>query len=119
MKMKNVIIVLTLILICIVSLSTISKADVQTDSYKPELIENDYEDVFDKVGVIVSAVRIVGVVISFIGIIGLGIKYMMGSVEQKAEYKSTMMPVLIGMIMIFAITNIVSIIYSIGQNISK
>ena len=119
MKMKNVIIVLTLILICIVSLSTISKADVKTDSYKPELIENDYEDVFDKVGVIVSAVRIVGVVISFIGIIGLGIKYMMGSVEQKAEYKSTMMPVLIGMIMIFAITNIVSIIYSIGQNISK
>ena len=41
---------------------------------------------------------------------------MAGSVEQRAEYKKTMMPMLIGMIMLFTTTTIVGIIYNLVTN---
>ena len=41
---------------------------------------------------------------------------MMGSAEERAEYKKTMMPMLIGMIMLFATTTIVGIIYNLVSN---
>ena len=42
----------------------------------------------------------------------LGIKFMIGSVEDRAEYKKTMMPVIIGIVVLFTSTTIVSMIYN-------
>jgi len=42
----------------------------------------------------------------------LGIKYMIGSADQKAEYRKSMLPYLIGAILIFASTSLADIIYS-------
>ena len=42
---------------------------------------------------------------------------MIGSVEEKAEYKKTMGPYALGAVMVFAITNILSIIGLIARNI--
>lgn len=61
----------------------------------------------------------VGTIISVIVIIILGIKYMLGSVEEKAEYKKSLMPYLIGAVCIFAASNIASIIYKFAININK
>lgn len=63
---------------------------------------------------IITIVTTIGSVISVIVIIILGIKYMMGSVEEKAEYKRTLMPFLIGTLFIFAASTIASIIYNIA-----
>ena len=43
---------------------------------------------------IVGILQTVGVVLSVIVLVVLGIKYMMGSAEEKAEYKKTMIPYL-------------------------
>ncbi|MEI3401230.1 MAG: hypothetical protein V8R51_02250 [Clostridia bacterium] len=43
----------------------------------------------------------VGIVLSVVILIILGIKYMMGSAEEKAEYKKTMIPYLIGAVSVF------------------
>ena len=40
----------------------------------------------------------------------IGIKYIMGSVEDKAEYKKTLKPYVIGAVLVFGITNILGII---------
>ena len=48
----------------------------------------------------------------------IGIKYMMGSAEEKAEYKKTMLPYLIGAIILFAAVNIASYVVSIAQTIA-
>ena len=45
-----------------------------------------------------------------IGLMILAIKYMLGSVEEKAQYKKTMFPYVIGCVLIFGITNILAII---------
>lgn len=66
---------------------------------------------------IIQIVSTVGSILSVIVIIVLGIKYMMGSVEEKAEYKKTMLPYLIGATFIFAASNIANIIYQFAINI--
>ncbi len=52
----------------------------------------------------------IGTITSVLALIIIGIKYMVGSVEEKAEYKKTMQPYLIGTVMVFSITNIIFII---------
>ena len=51
---------------------------------------------------IVSILQAVGVVLSVVMLIVIGIKYMMGSAEEKAEYKKSLMPYVIGAALIFA-----------------
>ena len=41
-----------------------------------------------------------GIVISVIVIAGLGIKYITGSAEEKAEYKKSFVPLLVGMVLL-------------------
>ena len=63
---------------------------------------------------IVKVISTIGVVISVVMLIILGIKYMMGSVEEKAEYKKTLMPYVIGAGLVFAASTIAQIIYNIA-----
>ena len=41
----------------------------------------------------------------------IGIKYMLGSVEEKAKHKQTLMPYLIGAVLVFSETTIPQILY--------
>ena len=68
---------------------------------------------------IVKILQTVGVVLSVIILIVLGIKYMMGSAEEKAEYKKTMIPYLVGAILIFASTTIVNVVYNIANGVNQ
>ncbi len=60
---------------------------------------------------ITGIIQIVGTIVSVAMLIVLGIKYMMGSAEEKAEYKKTLFPYLIGAVLIFAASNLAKIIY--------
>ena len=48
----------------------------------------------------------------------LGIKYMMGSAEERAEYKKTLLPYFIGAMLIFASTNLAQMIYNLASKIT-
>jgi len=67
---------------------------------------------------IITVLTVIGTVISVIVLIILGLKYMMGSVEERAEYKKTMMPYVIGAALVFAASAIAGILYSFLSNIS-
>mgnify|MGYP004492395755 CR=1 FL=1 len=62
---------------------------------------------------VVGVLKVVGSIISVIALIILGIKYIFGSIEERAEYKKTMKPYLIGALMVFAITTLLGIIQDI------
>lgn len=66
---------------------------------------------------VVGIIRGVGIIASVATLIVLGIKYMTGSVEEKAQYKKTMMPYLIGAFMVFSITFFLSIVIEIAKQI--
>ncbi len=66
---------------------------------------------------LITILTIVGSVVSVIVLIVLGIKYMMGSAEEKAEYKKTMMPYIVGAALIFAASTIAGVLYSFLSNV--
>lgn len=68
-------------------------------------------------GKIITIATTVGSVVSVVVLIVLGIKYMMGSAEEKAEYKKTLMPYFIGAILIFAASTIAGVIFSFATNV--
>ena len=61
--------------------------------------------------VIIGIVRAIGTAIALLMLTIIGVKYIMGSVEEKATYKQTMMPYLIGAILIFSGAQVTQIIY--------
>ena len=69
-------------------------------------------------GTVVSIIQVVGIIVAVVVIMVIGIKYMMGSAEEKAEYKKVMIPYVIGAVLIFAASTIVNVVYQISQGLS-
>lgn len=68
-------------------------------------------------GKIMGVLQTAGVVVAVVILIVLGIKYMMGSASEKAEYKKTMIPYLVGAIFIFAAPTIANIVYQLADGL--
>ena len=60
---------------------------------------------------LIGILQTVGIVLSVVILIVIGIKYMMGSAEEKAEYKKTMIPYIVGAALIFAASIFANVIY--------
>ena len=67
---------------------------------------------------IVNIVSYIGGALSVIVIAVLGIKYMTGSVEEKAQYKKTLVPYAVGCIVIFSGSVIVQTVYTMITSIN-
>ena len=72
----------------------------------------------EKANSIVYALRIFGTIVAVVAFTVIGIRYMSASTEEKASYKETMVPYLIGAVMIFAIPNIIGIIYDLVKGMN-
>lgn len=71
---------------------------------------SDTEIITEKANTIISTISIIGIIIAVITLIILGLKYMVGSVSEKADYKKSMIPYLVGVIFIVGIVGILQII---------
>lgn len=65
---------------------------------------------------IITVVSVAGSIVSVVVLIVLGIKYMMGSAEEKAEYKKTLMPYIIGAALVFAASAIAGIVFNFASS---
>ena len=72
-------------------------------------IGNNATDIGNK---ILGIIQLVGTWISVGALMIMGIRYIMGSTEERASYKKSMLPYVIGLIILFAAVNITSIIYN-------
>lgn len=72
----------------------------------------------DKVGLIIGVVQVVGSLVAVISLIVMGVRYMMGSTEEKVAYKKTLLPYFIGSILVFGISNLLQIVYKIAINLN-
>ena len=89
------------------------------NSFRPGNINSqDTNVITDKVNGIIGTIVTIGVIISVITLCILGIKYMIGSVEERAQYKKTMIPYIIGAVLLFSTSSIVGIIANIVQNMN-
>lgn len=88
-----------------------SSAEIDPNTYKPSE-ENPGSVYTTAVGKILGAIQLFGTVISVVVLAVLGLKYMIGSVEQKAEYKKDMLPYIIGAVLLFSGSNLAQFIYT-------
>lgn len=116
MEHKYLKVIVIFLVACIIPINAcVMAADVGLGDLSNYAKEQGTSEKFtEMVGTILGVVQTVGSVISVICLIVLGIKYMMGSVEEKANYKKTLVPYVLGAIMVLGISNIINIIYQIA-----
>ena len=68
---------------------------------------------------VIGFLRTIGSIVSVAVLAILGIKYMFGSVEEKAGYKETMRPYVIGAVLVFGITNLLAIFTNLIPSLIK
>lgn len=120
----NIIIVLVLMLVTIFNSSyVLAKGKNQAYTMNPDdwSVTQDTATGASKLqdigNAIIGAIRAIGTIVSVAIFAVLGIKYMTGSVEEKAEYKKTMVPYLIGALLLFGITSLLGIIVNVVQSL--
>lgn len=66
---------------------------------------------------ILGLIQTIGVLFAVGILMVLGIKYMMGSAEEKASYKKTMLPYVIGAVLLFAASTLANVVYQFATGI--
>ena len=64
-------------------------------------------------GKIVNAITTVAIVVSVVALTVIGIKYIIGSTQEKAEYKKSLIPLVVGILVIIFASTIVKLLFSI------
>ena len=120
MKKVSKIVLIIMILMLAVTITTSVFAATGTDVTPGQMDGKSNADVSGITSIGNSIIRILstaGIVVSVVVLIVLGIKYMMGSAEEKAEYKKTLMPYVIGAALVFAASTIAQIVYNFMQQV--
>ena len=84
-------------------IDTIDKTQSTVDTSKVQSIA----------GQVLSVIRTVAVIAGVILIAVLGIKYMMGSASEKAEYKKSMIPLIVGAIVVMAASQLATMLFTV------
>lgn len=88
------------------------------DYYKPTDTTGQNTVFINMGNIIIGTMRALGTVIAVVALMVIGLRYMFGSIEERANYKETMVPYLIGAVMLFTIPNILGIIYDLVKGIN-
>lgn len=67
-------------------------------------------------GSILSIVRWTAIAVGVIALTIIGIKYIFGSIEEKASYKKTMLPYVIGIALVMLATTLTTLLFNILEN---
>ena len=110
---KTLVKILTIVAIIIMIITICGNVFAITN---PSTIKGKDTTVFNDFGrKIIGAIQAGGTIVSVAVLVVIGIKYMLGSAEEKAEYKKVMIPYIVGAILVFMASNIAGFIYSFTQ----
>lgn len=118
MKKVSKIFAIILLVVMLMSFASTVFADTSVDpgtwkNQTGDKIKTD--DITNFSASIINVISIIGSAAAIITLIVLGIKYMMGSAEEKAEYKKTLLPYIIGAAMVFGASVLTGVIYNFMQ----
>lgn len=113
MKKSRIIILTILAVIMIIIPLTVNATIDPDDGFKPTgPSTDDVKDMYKFGGSVAGVIQIVGTAVSAGAMIIIGIKYVVASADEKAEYKERMIPYFIGAVLLFGASNIVKIAYN-------
>lgn len=108
-------VVLMLACIC-TSVFASTEVDIDRITKKGNMSTNSVNAMETVGGTIIKYITNAAMVIAIVMIAALGIKYMVGSAEEKAEYKKSLLPLLIGAILVFGAAAIARIIVGLATS---
>ena len=109
------IVAMIILAIMVVAVASTVFAAIDPSTYKGESSVSTTK--IDSLGnTIIKIVSTVGSIASVLVLVVLGIKYMMGSAEEKAEYKKTLLPYVIGAALVFAASAIAGVVYNFANS---
>lgn len=110
MKISKIlsIVMVALMLVC----ASTSVFAVNIDTLKNQgNISSEATNSMSKIGgTIINFITNAAMILAVVVIAVLGVKYMIGSAEEKAEYKKSMMPYLVGAVLVFGATTIAKVV---------
>ena len=110
-KTKAMIVIILTMLIIIFPL-TIYASQINPDKYHSTgPSADDVNTIYTFGGKIAGIIQIVGTAVSAGAMLVIGIRYVISSADEKAEYKERMYPYLIGAILLFGASTVVNILY--------
>ena len=118
-KFTKILTVILLVAMVLTTFTTVAKASYsdQVDGLF-EVEAEGTDNIMNVGGNIVSIVTTIGIIVAVVVLLVLGIKYMMGSASEKAEYKKTMIPYLVGALLIFGASAIAKAVIAISENLT-
>lgn len=112
---NKILLILVIALSILIILTNCSYCDLVSDmDYRNETIESN--KVTDGIAIVYRLIQYAGTGIALAMVMILGIKYMISSVEEKAEIKKQAVPIVVGSAFIFAASQIVAIVGKFMQN---
>ena len=114
---KTLIFILVFVLtICTLSTTVFSKV-IDVNKYNPK-IDNPLDNTSKTIiGKLVGFITNVGSVVAVFALVIIGIRFMVGSVEEKAQYKESLKPYLVGAFLVFGILQVVDALYNVGMDL--
>ena len=109
-KRKKIISFVGIVLFIIMQVSMCFAEDISVDSISGKDSSVATANIGTVGNKIATIIRNVGIVLAVIVLMILGIKYMMGSAEEKAEYKKSMIPYIVGTVVLFGASQIAAAI---------
>lgn len=114
--MKKTVKILTVVLLMILLVTFAT--NVFADEINPSELKATYGDSTElttRAGKVMGMIRNISIIASVIIIMVLGVKFMLGSVEEKAEYKKSFMPLIIGIVLVVSATSIATFIFNMAK----
>ena len=115
-KIVKITVPLTIILAMLAT--TIIGATITTNSITSNKDLGDAGTKIESVGSrVLTTISNVGIVLSVVRLGIIGLKYMIGSAEERAEYKKTLLPYIIGAFLIFGASTVAKIVKTVGEKL--
>ena len=111
-KSVKVISTLLMVVMLICTITTTCFAEKVGTVEIPDGTAGDTSKIAQKAANIVATLRNIAAIVAVVIIAILGIKYMLGSVEEKAEYKKSFMPLIVGIVVVTLALQIAAMIFS-------
>ena len=111
--------ILLFVLVTLVFVSPVFAKDIGGVVVSPDIQASGASNITTIGNKIMGIIQVLGTVVAVVILMVLGIKYMLGSAEEKSEYKKTFIPYIVGAILIFAATAIASMVYNWAQAVAK
>lgn len=122
-KCKKIVSIIIIMIVTIIGCSNISYVHSSGDPitnpgyYEPTDTTGGNTNFINIGNILIGTMRVLGTVIAVVALMVIGLKYMFGTIAERAAYRETMIPYLIGAVMLFTIPNILGIIYDLVKGI--